>query len=120
VRGLRESVKRKKLRELIAQNNIEFLPIQETKMEEISNRFCWRIWGSDDCDWAFLPSEGNRGGLLSIWRKSSSYVIYKVVDEGFVGVCLEWGVLNHKCVIINVYSKCDLEAKKGCGIGWWS
>jgi hypothetical protein len=27
-------------------------------------------------------------------------------------VCLEWGAHNQKCIIINVYSKCDLEAKK--------
>lgn len=112
VRGLWGSVKRKKLRELISQNNIKFLAIQETKMEEISNSFCCRIWGSDDCDWAFLPSEGNSGGILSIWRKSTSNVISKVVGEGFVGVCLELGVLKHKFVTIKVYSKCDLEAKK--------
>jgi hypothetical protein len=35
----------------------------------------------------------------------------RALQEGFVGVCLEWGILKHRCVIINVYSKCDLEAK---------
>jgi len=29
-----------------------------------------------------------------------------------VDVCFEWIVLKQRCVIINVYSKCDLEAKR--------
>lgn len=27
-------------------------------------------------------------------------------------VCMEWRVLKYRCVIINVYSKCDVEAKR--------
>lgn len=33
------------------------------------------------------------------------------VEEGFVGVCLDWRPLNIRCFVINVYFKCDLEAK---------
>lgn len=29
-----------------------------------------------------------------------------------MGVCLEWGVDKTRCVLINIYSKCDLSAKK--------
>lgn len=29
-----------------------------------------------------------------------------------MGVCLDWGVLKHRCLVIIVYSKCDLPAKK--------
>jgi hypothetical protein len=25
---------------------------------------------------------------------------------------LEWGVLKHKCIVVNVYSKCDLATKR--------
>jgi len=47
-----------------------------------------------------------------LWRKSSANIITKVVEEGFVGVCLEWGVFKHRCVILNVYSKCDLDGQR--------
>jgi len=54
----------------------------------------------------------NSGGILSIWRKSKATLYYTFTSEGFVGACLEWGVNKHKCIVINVYSKCDFAAKK--------
>jgi hypothetical protein len=73
---------------------------------------CRSLWGSDDCDWAFLPSVGNSGGIISIWRKSDSNLLFSFVGEGFVGVCLEWGTLRERCLVVNIYSKCDLVAKQ--------
>jgi len=32
--------------------------------------------------------------------------------NGFVGVCVDWGVHNKRCFIMNIYSKCDLMSKK--------
>jgi len=29
-----------------------------------------------------------------------------------VGVCLEWGVEKKKCMVVNIYSKCDLVVKR--------
>jgi len=60
VRGLGGRVKRNKVKELIREHNVEFMAIQEMKMEEITNNFCFNLWGSEDCDWAFLPSKGNK------------------------------------------------------------
>ncbi|MCI37332.1 endonuclease/exonuclease/phosphatase family protein, partial [Trifolium medium] len=81
-------------------------------MEVISEAVCYSVWGGSDCDWAFLPAEGNSGGILSIWRKSNSSLIFTFIGEGFVGVCLEWGVMKKICFVINVYSKCDINAKR--------
>ncbi|MCI89961.1 endonuclease/exonuclease/phosphatase family protein, partial [Trifolium medium] len=36
-------------------------------MEVITEEFCQNLWGSVDCCWAFIPSEGASGGILSIW-----------------------------------------------------
>jgi len=66
----------------------------------------WREW------WDFLPSEGNSGGILSIWSNTINIKNSIFVREGYVGVCLDWGVLKHRCYIVNVYSKCDLAAKR--------
>jgi exonuclease III len=91
---------------------VEFLAIQETKMEDISASFCHKLWGGVDCDWAFLPSEGNSGGILSIWSNNLNTTNSIFVGEGYVGVCLDWAVLKHRCFVVNVYSKCDLSAKR--------
>jgi exonuclease III len=71
-RGLGGVVKRRRIRELIRNHRIEFLAIQETKLEEVSESLCFGLSGSQDCDWAHFPSEGRSGGILSIWSKSNN------------------------------------------------
>jgi hypothetical protein len=105
-------VKRRRIKELVREYKVDFLAIQETKLELVSERLCHYLWGSVDCDWAFLPSEGASGGILSIWGKNNATLIFTFIGEGFVGVCLEWGVLKKICYVVNVYSKCDLASKK--------
>jgi exonuclease III len=112
IRGLGGRVKRRRVRELVRDHKVDFLALQETKMEVISESFCRNLWGSDHCEWAFFPSEGASGGILSIWGNSNSNLIFTFMGEGFVGVCLEWGVKKSICFIVNVYSKCELAAKK--------
>jgi len=73
--------------------------------------FC-SIWESEDCEWVFRASEGSSGGILSIWRKSCASVVSSFQGEGYVRVNLDWGVEKIRCIDINVYSKCDLPAKK--------
>jgi hypothetical protein len=99
-------------------------------LEVITPEFCYSIWGSQDCQWAFLPSQGSSGGILSLWKKDSNSLIFSFMGDGFVGVCLDWGVLKRKMFIVNVYSKCDINSKRhlwenlemskrGFGAGAW-
>ena len=112
VRGICGRVKKNKISDLGRQNNLDFLALQETKLMEVSPSLCYSIWGNEDCDWVFRASEGSSGGILSIWRKSSANFVASFDGEGYVGVILEWGVEKTRCVVINVYSKCDLPAKR--------
>jgi hypothetical protein len=100
------------LKELVRKEKIDFLAIQETKLESVSDALCYSIWDSEDCHWCFLLDVGNSGGILSIWCKSSSSLIFNFSGEGFVGVCLEWGVHNKICFVVNIYSKCDIAGKR--------
>ncbi|GAU51294.1 hypothetical protein TSUD_240270 [Trifolium subterraneum] len=88
IRGLGSLVKRRRIKELIQSHKIDFIAIQETKLE------------------------GNSGGILSPWRKTNSSLIFTFMGEGFVGVCLVWVVVKKKCCVINIYAKCDLNAKR--------
>ncbi|KAK2423798.1 hypothetical protein QL285_034226 [Trifolium repens] len=123
-------LKRRKIRELIRLHKIDFLALQETKLEVISESLCFSLWGSQDCDWAYLPTEGRSGGILSIWSKSNNSLVFSFIGDGFVGVCLEWGTPKTICIIVNVYSKCDIgskrnlwhkliSCKRGLGDGRW-
>ena len=60
----------------------------------------------------FRASEGSSGGILSIWRKSCANLLFSFQRDDYVGLCLEWGMEKTRCVVINVYSKCDLAAKR--------
>jgi hypothetical protein len=97
---------------MVRKERIDFLAIQETKMELISDSCCYSVWGDEDCQWAFLPSVGNSGGILSIWSKSMASLKFTFSGDGFMGVCLEWGALKKECFVVNVYSSCDLNAKR--------
>ena len=54
----------------------------------------------------------NSGDILSLWSKLSVNALFTFQWEGCVGVYLEWGVLKHRCVLINVYAKCDMASKR--------
>lgn len=112
VRGLGGSLKRKKIKELVRSHRVDFLAVQETKMEVISESLCISLWGYQDCDWVYLPSVGRSGGILSMWRKSEEKFIFSFIWEGFVGVCLDWGVHAKRWFVINIYSKCESSGEK--------
>jgi hypothetical protein len=105
-------LKRRRIRDLVCSHNVDFLAIQETKLEVLPESLCYSLWGSMDCDWVFTPSEGRSGGILSIWRKSHNSVVFSFIGEWFVGVCLEWGVEKTICLVVNVNSKCDINDKR--------
>jgi len=89
IRGLGGAIKRRKIKDLVRNNKVDFLAIQETKKEVISQSLCNSLWGGEDCDWAYLPSEGNSGGILSLWSKSNSSFNFTFRGEGYMGVCLD-------------------------------
>ncbi|KAF1893310.1 hypothetical protein Lal_00001766 [Lupinus albus] len=69
VRGLGGVVKKKAVRSLVRSKQIDFLCIQETKLENIDSTLCSKLWVDSDFDWDFLPSIGKSGRILSMWRK---------------------------------------------------
>ncbi|KAF1870610.1 hypothetical protein Lal_00025934 [Lupinus albus] len=63
------AVKKRSMRKLIRKDNLDFICIQETKLDHIELSLCASLWVGSDIDWVFQPSTGNSGGLLCIWRK---------------------------------------------------
>jgi hypothetical protein len=100
------------IRNFVLKDKVEYLAIQETKLEEVTDSLCFSIWGGEDCSWAFYPSVGNSGGILSIWRKSIVSLVYLFAGDGYVGTCLDWGAQKQRCYVVNVYSKFDLYNKR--------
>lgn len=104
--------KKKKIRNLILMEKLEFITIQETKMELIDKNLCEQLWGNVDCGCSFCPVIGNAEGLLNIWDSSKGGLILNFSGFGFAGVCLEWVVRKIRCFIVNVYAPCNLVGKR--------
>lgn len=51
-----------------------------------SNKFIFELWGGTDVKWSFKPSNGNSGGIISLWRKGLFIPHFSFQGEGFVGV----------------------------------
>jgi hypothetical protein len=112
IRGLGSRVKRNKIRDLVKDHNLDFLAIQETKMEEMSDVLCYSLWGSRDVGWLAVPSRGNSDGLLSLWNKDKYSLVFSFTGEDFAGVCLNIIQEQRICYVLNVYAKCDLVARR--------
>jgi len=91
-------LKRNKVTELARVHKVDFLAIRETKMKVITPNFFNNLWGSEDCERSFLPSEGNSGCILFLWNKVNSRLNFTFVGEGFVRVCLDQGV-QRRCYV---------------------
>ncbi|MCH85435.1 cytochrome P450, partial [Trifolium medium] len=109
---VRGRIKKKKIKEFISSNHLDFIAIQESKLELMSDYLCHFLWGNSFCDWSFTPAIANSGGILSIWCGSRGKALCSFSGSGFVGVCLDWGVSKIRCFMVNVYSKCSLAEKK--------
>jgi mannosylglycoprotein endo-beta-mannosidase len=112
VRGLGSRVKSLKIRKLIREEKVDFMVIQETKMDVFPDSLVFGLWGNSDCDWRFLPAMGCSGDNLSIWCKVKDSIVFTFIGDSFVGVCLDLLKENRRCFIVNVYSKCQIQDKK--------
>lgn len=83
IRGL--GVKKKKIKDLIRSNKLEFLAIQETKLETVDGSLSEYLWGDASCEWEFSPSIGRFGGMLCIWNKESFRLLFSFKGGGFCG-----------------------------------
>lgn len=90
------------------------MAIQKTKLAEVDRFFCEALWGDQDVSWARVPSEGNSGGIINMWRSSLFSLSYTFSGKGFLGICGVWTETNSPCIVVNIYiySSCLLADKK--------
>ncbi|XP_057453055.1 uncharacterized protein LOC130744910 [Lotus japonicus] len=112
VRGVASRVKWRRIREIVVEEQVDMILIQETKLQEVSTRLCYALWGDGNFDWKAKPAINRAGGLLCIWRKDTFKLHDCLMGNGFIGLLGSWGEHEVDCVIVNVYSSCILEEKR--------
>ncbi|GKV34792.1 hypothetical protein SLEP1_g43134 [Rubroshorea leprosula] len=111
VRGLGGTVKRRELGNLVRAEKPDFLFVQETKLQEIDEGLCQRLWYLDEFGWSMKSSIGASGGLLCVWNMSIFVKLEEFVGDGFLGIKGVWGVNKEPCLFVNVYGPTDRRRK---------
>ena len=56
------------IKELAYRNNVSLVCLQETKLSFIDRAMVAQCCGNDFSEFAYLPAEGSRGGVLLAWK----------------------------------------------------
>lgn len=96
----------KEIKEVLVKEKIDFLCIQETKMEVVDRAFCSQFWGNNEFDWQYIGARGASGGLLCSWRKSCFEMDACLEIAGVLEIRGRWGADQIKCFIVIVYLPC--------------
>ena len=77
VRGLNDSDKCLRIRNLIRLWKADLVYLQETKLGEVDRSLIKSLWGCPHLDWLSLGSNGASEGILLIWDKR----VLEKIDE---------------------------------------
>lgn len=113
IRGLGGRSKKSEIRELVAKEKVEFLCLQETKLDVVDERLAYILWGNSECNWVFSGSEGMSGGLCCIWDKDVFVRTELWGKKGLLGVLGLWKVVPVN--LVNVYDHATDQGRKNCG-----
>ncbi|GKA73080.1 RNA-directed DNA polymerase, eukaryota [Tanacetum coccineum] len=94
----------KAISKLCNKHNINFLGIQETHSSSIDSFKVKSMWGNFRFDFAFCPSVGRSGGILSIWDTNVFSKINVHPFDHFLIVEGKWVNENFQCFMVNVYA----------------
>ncbi|KAL8464472.1 hypothetical protein ACS0TY_034119 [Phlomoides rotata] len=109
IRGLGSRAKKKEIRELVLKlgtgvcffflDMADVCCLHETKMERVDNKLCKRLWGKGNMGWVSKSSEGNSGGLLTLWNAYKFRVVSSWDGVGILVVNGIWVEDGKNCTI---------------------
>ncbi|GJY81678.1 RNA-directed DNA polymerase, eukaryota, partial [Tanacetum coccineum] len=109
--GLAQKAKKDKVKELYVKNKVNFLALQETKMENME-LFCVKTcWGNMAFDYVHSDSVGNSGGILCVWDPNAFCKSSVTMSDYFIMVRGVWRQNGKDFLIIVVYAPHDIKEK---------
>lgn len=103
IRGVGVDGKDAWVRDMIRDNEVEFLVMQETKTQGLDRQCLERFWGRGSFDFEVVDPTGLSGGLVSLWD-SSGFVKERVVkNRNFLLVGGRLRKDNISINVVNVY-----------------
>ncbi|GJY45892.1 RNA-directed DNA polymerase, eukaryota [Tanacetum coccineum] len=93
-------------------NKINFVAIQETKLESINLFSIKYLWGNSFFDFSFSSSVGLLGGILCVWDPNSFVKDNATISDYFVAVRGTWLSTATKVMFVSIYAPQDISEKK--------
>ncbi|GJU36876.1 RNA-directed DNA polymerase, eukaryota, reverse transcriptase zinc-binding domain protein [Tanacetum coccineum] len=109
---LAQKAKKDWVKELCVRNKVNFMALQETKMENIELFSVKMCWGNFAFDYVHSDSVGNSGGILCVWDPNSFRKRNATVNDYFVMIRGVWCLTGNDLLIIAVYAPHDCRDKQ--------
>ncbi|GKD57153.1 RNA-directed DNA polymerase, eukaryota [Tanacetum coccineum] len=112
IQGLDNKAKKGWIQELNTKHSVNFVALQETKMDRMDLFSIKALWEKLSFDYAFSPSIGYLGGILCIWDPSLFVKDNSMVSDSFLAISGTWIPSSTKLLIIFVYAPQDLTERR--------
>nr|GEV23258.1 putative RNA-directed DNA polymerase, eukaryota [Tanacetum cinerariifolium] len=109
---LAQKAKKDWVKELCVKNKVNFLALQETKMENVELFSVKMCWGNFVFDYVHSDSVGNSRGILCVWDPNSFHKSNATVSDYFIMIRVMWRQTGNDLLIITVYAPHDLKDKQ--------
>ncbi|KAK1308944.1 hypothetical protein QJS10_CPA09g01069 [Acorus calamus] len=111
IRGINDPAKRRAVRDLVAENQVQICCLQETKMEVLDLAIVRDIGAGFLDEWVFMAARGASGGVLTCWNSALWKVVDSFVGEFALEVLLEDRVSGEQWSCVNIYGPHDDEGR---------
>ncbi|GJU48910.1 RNA-directed DNA polymerase, eukaryota [Tanacetum coccineum] len=112
VQGLGSKAKKDWIKELNVLHKVNFLALQETKMENFSIMEAKYIWGNSNFIYLSSDSIGNSGGIVCMWESNIFQKECHTVLDNFIAVYGTWMPTMSKILIIAIYAPQSVTEKR--------
>ncbi|GJT23825.1 RNA-directed DNA polymerase, eukaryota, partial [Tanacetum coccineum] len=109
---LAQSAKKDWVKKLCVLHKVNFVTLQETKMEKIDLWCVKKCWGNLAFDYAYSEAVGNSGGILCIWDPNSFIKLNETISDYFTIVRGKWVPNGMNMLIVSVYAPQDFKEKR--------
>ncbi|GKC30331.1 RNA-directed DNA polymerase, eukaryota [Tanacetum coccineum] len=110
--GLGHKTKKEWIKELACKYKLNFLAIQETKMNMVSHMDVKFMWGNSNYDYVCSGSLGSSGGILCMWEASIFKKDNATISDNFVALYGMWLPTNSKIMFVVVYAPQQASSKR--------
>nr|GFC12874.1 RNA-directed DNA polymerase, eukaryota, reverse transcriptase zinc-binding domain protein [Tanacetum cinerariifolium] len=104
------------IKRLCMHHKINFVALQETKIESIDLFSIKAVWGIYSFDHAVSSLVGNYGGILRILDPNTFIKDHVSSSDYFLAIMGTWAPSSTKLLVISIYAPEELSKKESYGV----